>query len=67
MLEIDWKRFEGLKAYLLAYLKCFHHQVATAVAENRLVLALLQTVYHLLRPVETSRTAHPLPRRTVAA
>ena len=49
MLDIDWNRFDRFKEYLFRYISRFHHQTATAIHENRMVLALLKAGYHLLR------------------
>ena len=48
-LPIDWKQFDGLKEYLLNYISGFHHQIATQVEQNKLVLLLLQAAFQLLR------------------
>ena len=48
VLDVDWRRFDGLKAFAFDYLKHFYDQTATAISQNQMVLQLLRAVFHLL-------------------
>ena len=49
VLDIDWKRFNGLKAFVLEYVSRFFDQTATRIKENEMVLQQLQLLYYLIQ------------------
>ena len=48
VLDIDWKRFDSLKVFMLAFLRQYEAQDARQIQENRMVLQLLKLFHELL-------------------
>ena len=55
MLDIEWERFNALKSFIVEFVSTgnggspFFNQTGTQIKENKMVLQLLQLLFHLIQ------------------
>lgn len=64
VLNIDWSRFDALKAFVLGYVRRYETQDARKIEQNRMVLELLRLLHQLLAAgfLKAAEVAPVLPR-----